>query len=175
MNRQPENAPAQINLSATGEAECTLRAIAGLPAPEGLETRVKAALQRMPAHGKAATLLDWPAGAHSTWLHSTLARSAAAAAIMCVVVGGSWGVYQHVQPRVATIALPHVGASGGFSSANAMRTPKTLDGPVLTHLVLTHPAKGANGEAVGTDKAAKDVKKKSAQLGKAGVAKPAAQ
>ena len=44
-----------------GEAEAALRAIAGLPAPAGLEDRVKAALQREPA-GRSAKLLDWPVG-----------------------------------------------------------------------------------------------------------------
>jgi hypothetical protein len=176
MNPQPENPLAPKNPATTGETESTLRLIAGLHAPEGLETRVKAALHRAPAPGKAATLLGWPVGPHRAWLHSTMqstwVRSAAAAAIVCVVAGGSWGVYQHVQPREAPVALPHFG-TGGFSTASAMRTPKTLDGPTLTHPVLTPSLKAAGGQRAGLEKERPGAKKKAA--GKAAVAKPAAQ
>jgi len=172
MNPQPENAPAAKNQFATGEAESTLRLIAGLPAPEGLETRVKAALYRVSAQGKAATLLDWSSVRRQGWLHSTFVRIAAAAAIVGVVAGGSWGVYSRVQPREGPIALPHVG-TGGFSSANAMRTPKTLDGPTLTHPVLPHAGKDARSEPVSADAKTQVLKRKSA--GKSSVAKPAAQ
>ncbi|MGB7546973.1 MAG: hypothetical protein WBM14_04420, partial [Terracidiphilus sp.] len=63
------------------------------------------------------------------------ARGAAAAAIVFVVAGGGWGVYSRVQPAQATkvIAMPRVAAPSGFSSAGAMRTPQTLNGPVLAH------------------------------------------
>ena len=111
-----------------GEAEATLRAIAGLPAPAGLEDRVKARLERQPA-GSSARVLEWPAG---SWVHSAWMRGAAAAAIVVVVAGGSWGVYSRVQPRQMPIAIPHLGGAGGFSSANAVRTPKTLDAPTVT-------------------------------------------
>ena len=74
-------------------------------------------------------------------------RGAAAAAIVFVVVGGGWGVYLRVQPVQApkVIAMPRVSAGGGFSSAGAMRTPQTLNGPVL----VTPATKPANG-TVGT-------------------------
>ena len=175
MKPQSENA-AQGSHSSMEEAESTLRLIAGLPAPEGLETRVKTALYRAPAQAKAATLLDWPLGARRNWLqntlHSTWVRNAAAAAIVCVVAGGSWGVYQHARPRETPMALPHVGS--GFSSANAMRTPKTLDGPTLKHPMLKPAAKAAGGgETAGMAKRRPDIKKKAA--GKAVVGKPAAQ
>jgi hypothetical protein len=61
-------------------------------------------------------------------------RSAAAAAIVFVVVGGGWGVYSRVQqPQAAkVITMPaRVAAPGGFSNAGAMRTPNTLNGPVV--------------------------------------------
>jgi len=88
-----------------------------------------------------------------------------------VVAGGSWGVYQHARPREIPMALPHVGS--GFSSANAMRTPKTLDGPTLKHPVPTPAVKAAGGETAGMAKKRPDIKKKAA--GKAVVGKPAAQ
>jgi hypothetical protein len=64
-------------------------------------------------------------------------RSAAAAAIVFVVAGGGWGVYSHVQqPQAKVIVMPmHVSIQGGFSSAGAMRTPNTLNGPVIAHPV----------------------------------------
>jgi len=111
-------------------AEETLRLIASLPAPEGLEDRIHAALAKTP---RSTRVLAWPVAAH--WMHGTLARSAAAAAIVCVVAGGGWQVYSRVHPAQTpeVIAMPQVSAPGGFSSANAIRKPKTLDGPTLTH------------------------------------------
>jgi hypothetical protein len=106
----------------------TLRLIARLSPPEGLEERVKAGLCAAPASGKAR-ILAWP----NLRLETAWMRSAAAAAIVAVVVGGSWGIYSHVQlnqPSRAIATPPRVSAQGGFSSAGAMRTPQTLNGPV---------------------------------------------
>jgi hypothetical protein len=119
--------------SGAGEAEQTLRLIASLPAPEGLEDRVKASLRFAPRH---ARVLAWPhpfspAGG---WL-----RAAAAAAIVFVVAGGGWGIYSHVQPGQPTQgSAPHIGAPGGFSEGGAVRRPQTLVGPVVIS-----PEKGA--------------------------------
>jgi hypothetical protein len=79
------------------------------------------------------------------WMNSMMMRSAAAAAIVFVVVGGGWGVYSHVQPAQTpkVIAMPRVSAPGGFQSAGAMRTPQTLDRPVLKH-----PVKAATRQAI---------------------------
>jgi hypothetical protein len=118
------------------EAEKTLRMIAQLPAPEGLEERVHAALKT----GKpAGHVLAWPAGAGSVrsgqrrpgHLWPGFMRAAAAAGIACVVAGGGWGIYSRVQQgqSARVIALPHAVSSGGFSNAGAMRTPQTLVGP----------------------------------------------
>jgi len=112
-------------------AEDTLRLIANLPAPAGLEDRIHTGLL---AHARssqrAGRVLAWPATstAGSAWM-----RSAAAAAIVFVVAGGGWGVYSRVQqPQAAKmIVMPHVSAPGEFTNAGAMRTPKTLSGPVL--------------------------------------------
>ncbi|HEY6490015.1 MAG: hypothetical protein WCC26_07335 [Terracidiphilus sp.] len=117
-----------------GDAEETLRLIARLPAPEGLEDRVHAAVRKAP---QSARVLPWPASPR--WMHGAIARGAAAAAIVCVVAGGGWAVYSRVQPLTVprVIAMPRVAPGGGFSSANAMRTPTTLNGPTLTHPVAS--------------------------------------
>ena len=114
--------------------EETLRLIARAPVPQGLAERVQLRLDGSLAAGpRKSRVLAWPEALNpgSSWM-----RAAAAAAIVFVVLGGGWGVYSRVQPvspsRVAA-PLPHVAAPGSFSNAGAMRTPQTLNGPVLTH------------------------------------------
>ena len=111
----------------TSEAEQTLRLIASLPAPIGLEDRVHSTLLAAP---RRARVLQWPASSHSStgWL-----RGAAAAAIVLVVVGGSWGVYSRVAPGspVNGISGPHIAGPGQFSQGGAVRRPQTLQGPVV--------------------------------------------
>jgi hypothetical protein len=121
----------------SGSAEATLRLIAQLPAPVGLEDRVLAGLSSAPRSGR---LLHWPGILKPTasWM-----RTAAAAAIVFVVAGGGWGIYSRVQPSApakATAMPPHVGAAPGFSSAGAMRTPQTLNGPVVAQSADAQPA-----------------------------------
>jgi hypothetical protein len=115
-------------------AEATLRLIARLPAPSGLEDRVYAALA---AHPRSARILSFPAPHRpaSEWM-----RAAAAAAIVFVVAGGGWGIYTHVQPAQAGKAaimphpaMPHTAQGSGFSNAGAMRTPQLINGPVVVH------------------------------------------
>jgi len=120
------------------EAEETLRLIASLPAPEGIEERVKAGVH---AADRQARVVSWPVSASSKarWTQVSGMRAAAAAAIVFVVAGGGWGVYSHIRvaPVPTAIAAPQrieVGAGGGgtgMSAAAARRTPKTLDGPVI--------------------------------------------
>jgi hypothetical protein len=119
------------------DAEATLRQIAALPAPAGLEDRIHASLasaqRRKTGRVLTGRVLQWPAagGSGNAWL-----RSAAAAAIALVIVGGGRGVYSRVHPwqPARAIALPgQGGAQGGFGNAGAIRTPQTLNGPVLTH------------------------------------------
>jgi hypothetical protein len=114
-----------VPCSISPDADATLRLVAGLPAPEGLEDRVHSRLRSAP---RSARVIEWPSRfrVENPWM-----RSAAAAAIAFVVVGGGWGVYSRVQPA-KVIAMPsHLAAPGGFSNAGAMRTPQTLNRPVL--------------------------------------------
>jgi hypothetical protein len=120
--------------SLPGEAEETLRLIANLPAPEGLEDRIKSVVHTSP---RTAKVLTWPTGLEQRqgWMQSTLARGAAAAAIVMIVAGGGWSVYSRVQPapQPKVIAMPRITAPGGFQSAGTMRVPQTLNRPVLAH------------------------------------------
>jgi hypothetical protein len=124
MNSKPHNPNASGGTQATGED--TLRLIASLPAPAGLEDSVHAALRRAPRGGR---VLAWPAALRpqSGWM-----RTAAAAAIVFVVAGGGWGVYTRVQPgqpAKVIVMPPRMAGPGGFSGAGAMRTPQTITGP----------------------------------------------
>ncbi len=122
---------------ASSQAEQTLRLIAQLPSPEGLDDRVIAALHQVPRKGR---VLYWPgslSGSGGAWM-----RGAAAAAIVFVVAGGGWGIYMRVEPAqpARVLVMPRAGAAGGFSGAGAMRTPETLHGPVVAQPVTEKPA-----------------------------------
>ncbi len=134
MNPSPRNpfAPGTLSAYGPGSIESTLRLIANLPSPKGLEDRVQAALLAAPmAVQPSARILAWPAAfrPQAGWM-----RAAAAAAIVFVVAGGGWGIYSRVQPvqPVGARAVPTriAAPAAGFSSAGAMRTPQTLNGPV---------------------------------------------
>jgi hypothetical protein len=137
MNSTSRNASSRNSTLGPGtettadSAEATLRLISRLPAPTGLEDRVMAGLKAAP---RTARVLHWPARLYPTgsWM-----RGAAAAAIVFVVAGGGWGIYTRVQPSQTTkvIVMPRAGAGGGFSNAGAMRTPQTVNGPVVTEPV----------------------------------------
>ncbi len=135
-------------------AETTLRLIASLPPPEGLEERVRAGLAAAPRRGR---ILAWPAALtpQSAWM-----RSAAAAVIVSVVVGGGWGVYSRVQrpqPARVIVLAPRGPAQGGFASAGAMRTPQTLNGPVVAHPAAQPAESQTPGKS--TAQVGKDVRK----------------
>jgi hypothetical protein len=127
------------------DPEATLRLIAGLKAPEGLAERVQTYLQAAPsASSRRARILAWPVAwrPENIWLQGNLMRAAAAAAIVAVVVGGGWGIYSRVQPPPPARAIsipPRVSAPGGFSSAGAIRTPQTLNGPIVAHPAVAVP------------------------------------
>ena len=139
MNSNPHK-PTTCN-----SGEETLRLIASLPAPQGLEERVHKALGAAPQKGR---VLAWPAGigsrlsADNNWM-----RAAAAAAIVFVVVGGGWGVYsrvEQVQSGKVVVMPARVPASGGFAGAGAIRTPETLPGPKIGEHATPAGSKGAS-------------------------------
>jgi hypothetical protein len=120
--------------------------IARMPAPEGLEERVKAGLHLAEARGR---VLSWPMArrgdrvwAGNPWIRSGWVRGAAAAAIALVVAGGGWGIYTRVEPAQSArnVALPQAQPSGAFSEAGAMRRPQTLTGPMVAEPELKGPA-----------------------------------
>jgi hypothetical protein len=141
---------AQLGI-APGSFEDSLRLIASLPAPVGLEDRIHAGLRASQlSQPHKARILAWPAALRPgpNWMHSTVVRSAAAAAIVMVIAGGGWGIYSRVQPRPAaraTVLPSRPAVHGGFASGGAVRTPQTLAGPVLTHTATAvhTPAKAA--------------------------------
>ena len=132
-----------VSASVFTPAEETLRLIANLPAPDGLEDRVHAALNAVPRRSR---VLAWPRAlrAESGWM-----RGAAAAAIVFVVAGGGWGVYSRVQstqvaqnqPAKVIVMPARTPVSGGFSGAGAMRTPVTLPGPKAPEPAKISPLK----------------------------------
>jgi len=138
MNTLPHDGPNPIRTDSyslredTGPGEDTLRLIANLPVPEGLADRVKANLRMAPAAGK---ILMWriPLIPARGWMYTSLARGAAAAAIVCIVAGGGWRIYSHVQPgpsaNVIVMPTPATPAGSGFSTSNATRVPDTLAHP----------------------------------------------
>jgi hypothetical protein len=130
MNTNPHNA------TNSDSSEDTLRLIAGLPAPAGLEERVHQALRDAPHELRGGgRVLAWPARFRAkAALESNWMRAAAAAAIVFVVVGGGWGVYSRVQPGPAgkVIVMPQlVPGSGGIKGAGAIRVPATIPGPKI--------------------------------------------
>ncbi len=138
-------------IGGSGGFEESLRVIARVPVPEGLEERVIAGVRS--GAGRRARVLEFPAlRAGSGWL-----RGAAAAAIVFVVAGGGWGVYSRVQrPQAAkVITMPvRVAAPGGFSNAGAMRTPNTLNGPVAP-IPVTVKQKQTGAAAMSAKKASR--------------------
>lgn len=129
--------PNEFSLSPTSAAEETLRLVAKLPAPDGLVDRVQ---QKLRTAARPARVFAWPLGA-GTFRYSAAMRGAAAAAIVLIVSGGGWSIYSHVQPLpvASPMATPARIGGGGFSSAGAMRTPDSPNGPVITHVIKAVP------------------------------------
>jgi hypothetical protein len=130
-------------------AEETLRLLARLSAPEGLEERVQKSLRvaTVPA-AHMARILSWPAllCSDGNWMQGAPMRAVAAVVIVTVVVGGGWVVSSRLpaaQPGVAITTAPHGIMPGGFSSAGARRTPQTLDRPLVTAPAEAPLEKGA--------------------------------
>ncbi|MGH9588936.1 MAG: hypothetical protein ACRD25_01015 [Terracidiphilus sp.] len=105
--------------------DATLHLLASLPAPAGLEDRLFAGMLPTP---RKARVLEWPQPLYTRdWV-----RGIAAAAIVLAVGGGGWGLYSHVKPSepARAVAAPRtMFQPGGFSSAEMIRRPQTLNGP----------------------------------------------
>ena len=128
----------RASASASSPAEETLRLIASLPAPKGLEERVQTAVSAAAgAAPRRGSILAWPRTLRpeSGWM-----RGAAAAAIVFVVAGGGWGVYTRVeQNQPAKVIVMPARIPGGFGGAGAIRTPLTLPGPKAPQPVKVSP------------------------------------
>jgi hypothetical protein len=133
-------------------AEETLRLIARVSVPDGLEERVQAGLRRASSGASAkARILHWPAAPrlNIAWMQN-LARAAAAAAIAALVVGGGWSVssrFQAVQPSSAVAVPAQSAGQSGFSSAGARRIPQTLSRPNAEAPAAGQPASAATKQA----------------------------
>lgn len=119
-------------------AEQTLRMLAQLPTPDGLLARLQASLRTGPQRRRLFSFnsVFGPSG----WMHNAAARTAAAFGIVCVVAGGGWRIYSHVQtsPGMQGIAVPvrvntGTAGEGGFSTSGAIAKPDPLKAPVITH------------------------------------------
>jgi hypothetical protein len=145
MMKSQKGLPGKENKS----AEETLRLIASLPAPDGLAERVQTRLATAPRMGQ---ILSWPQGLVSGGrLYGNAMRGAAAAAIVCVVVGGGWRIYSRVQPgpsaRVVVMPAP-VGPPRGFSIGGSVHMPDPHIGPVLTRQVVEEPAGAGTAQPI---------------------------
>ena len=143
MMKSQNEGPGKENKS----AEETLRLIASLPAPDGLVERVQTRLRTAPQTGQ---VLSWPQGfASSGWRYGNALRGAAAAAIVCVVVGGGWRIYSRVQPgpsaRVIEMPAP-AGSPRGFSIGGSVHTPDP--GPVPVRQVVAEPTGAVTSQPI---------------------------
>jgi hypothetical protein len=110
-------------------AEETLRRVAELPPPAGLEDRVHERLAAERSHG-------WHAEGRGVWRLWTPARRlqfAAAAMLSVAVAGSTWSVYHwrgaagtHGGAQVAAPAVPAAPQTNGFGTADGKRVPPTL-------------------------------------------------
>ena len=166
MSSNPHNAMSSDSGLNSGpdSGQDTLRLIAGLPAPAGLEDRVHKALRAAPHELRGGgRVLAWPASFRAkTVMESNWMRAAAAAAIVFVVVGGGWGVYSRVQPGQAgkVLVMPQLmPGSRGLAGSGAIRTPTTIPGPKVEE----HGTQGPRDQ--GTVTAKKPVAPKKAATG----------
>jgi hypothetical protein len=160
--------------SGISAAEETLRLLARLHAPEGLEERVQKKLRNaVVSSAHQAKILGWPAWLRPSggWMQSAPLRAAFAGAIVAVVVGGGWIVSSRLpaaQPGMAVTTSPRGAAPGGFSAANAKRTPQTLDRPLVAVPAEAPPPKAA---PLTKEKADQPATRKPLQAGKLNPAK----
>jgi hypothetical protein len=124
--------------------EDTLRILAALPPPEGMVDRVQARLQTAPRFStRFGGILPWPVSFAPAWGYGGMARSAAAAAIVCLVAGGGWQIYSHVQtgPSAQILVMPAPsGPARGFSIGGSVHTPDPVRTPAPARPLNSSPA-----------------------------------
>ena len=129
--------------------DATLHLLGTLRAPAGLEDRVFAGIMAAP---RKSRVLEWPQPLYlRDWV-----RGIAAALIVLAVGGGGWGLYSHVKPSEparAVTAPQTVFQPGGFSSAEMIRRPQTLNGPPVKKVEPAEAAKAKAAEAATAKKA----------------------
>ena len=142
MKSQNEN-PGKENKS----AEETLRLIASLPAPDGLAERVQT---RLRTESQSGRVLSFPRSLVSGgWSgYGNAMRGAAAAAIVCVVVGGGWRIYSRVQPGPSARVIVMPAPVRGFSIGGSVHTPDPGPVPVPTRQVVAEPPAAATSQPI---------------------------
>lgn len=150
----------------------TLHLLAQTPVPEGFKDRLHVALRKAAAEEpQRGRLLAWPKlGAAEAWsaqpqgLGVRWMRLAAAVLIAAAVFASGWGVAWHQQASNAAAApkapLVRPLPAGGFSSAGAMRTPQTLQAPVVSADQVKPLAKSEDAAVSDQNKQKKTAKKK---------------
>jgi len=123
-------------------AEETLRLIANLPAPDGLAERVQS---RLRTESQSGRVLSFPRSLVSGgWSgYGNAMRGAAAAAIVCVVVGGGWRIYSRVQPGPSARVIVMPAPVRGFSIGGSVHTPDPGPVPVPNRQVVADPPPAA--------------------------------
>ena len=113
----------------------SLRLLSQVELPAGLEDRLRAGLRLAVTEPGSARILSWPTKTGKRVVRSMAWRRAAAAIFLAAaILGCAWSVLWQQKSRSASIQQNHPMVrplpAGGFSNAGAMRTPKTLDGPI---------------------------------------------
>jgi hypothetical protein len=129
----------------TAEFERTLKLLAALPAPEGLAGRVQTRLGAPAAAPVRGRLLPWPTerATRTVWL-----RAAIAAGLLAAVAAGGMTAYRWVAPAPMAHTVPaRPAVQQNFSTAGAMRTPLTLNGPVALPAAKSKSARIAQSKS----------------------------
>lgn len=109
------------------ETEETLRQVAKMPAPEGLEERVQRRLDTEMLRGEERRRSVW-----SLWMPGRKLQFAGAAVLAAAVAGSAWSVYHgprtggNAAVKQAAPAPAKSAAESGFTPAGAVAVPHTL-------------------------------------------------
>jgi len=129
----------------------TLHLLAQAEIPAGLEVRLKANLRKAASEPRPAKVLSWPQSGNAAIANVASSafgwhRAVAAIFLAAAILGCAWSVLWQQKTRSASIEQSHPMVrplpAGGFSNAGAMRTPRTLEGPMAGP--EAHPATNSN-------------------------------